>query len=162
MQLSIVGRGPLILTNLVCDLNGTLAVDGLLIEGVATRIAQLSREFSIHLLTADTHGTLQQVRQDLQTACSATGQPVPQVQRIQTGEEKAQYVRRLGASHTVALGNGVNDEPMFALVALSIAILGQEGAAPRTLLAASLVTSSPVDALDLLLYPQRLVATLRR
>jgi soluble P-type ATPase len=39
--------------------------------------------------------------------------------------------------------------------------MGQEGAAVRSLLAADLVVSSIRDALDLLRFPKRLVASLR-
>lgn len=44
---------------------------------------------------------------------------------------------------------------------LSIAILQDEGVATGTLLAADIVVKRVVDALDLLLKPLRLVATLR-
>ena len=34
IQIEVPGRAPLEIRNLVCDVNGTLALDGILIEGV--------------------------------------------------------------------------------------------------------------------------------
>jgi soluble P-type ATPase len=44
---------------------------------------------------------------------------------------------------------------------LRISVIGAEGAAGRALVAADVVVASVADALDLLRYPKRLVATLR-
>lgn len=84
-----------------------------------------------------------------------------QTRRITTGEEKAAYVEALGPEHIVALGNGVNDVGMFQRARLSIAICGPEGLAKEALQAATLVVATPETALDLLLHPRRLTATLR-
>jgi len=61
----------------------------------------------------------------------------------------------------VAIGNGANDAAMLQEAALGIAVLGPEGLAAEALLAADVVVASIEDALDLLLRPHRLVATLR-
>ena len=42
--------------HLVMDVNGTLAVDGQLLDGVAEKVVSLRNRLTIHLLTADTHG----------------------------------------------------------------------------------------------------------
>jgi soluble P-type ATPase len=60
-----------------------------------------------------------------------------------------------------ALGNGANDEKLLARAALSLCVLGEEGAAGAALRAADMVVRSPVEALDALLDPLRLVSTLR-
>jgi len=44
---------------------------------------------------------------------------------------------------------------------LGIAVLQQEGASPAALLATDIVISSIIEALNLLLHPQRITATLR-
>lgn len=51
---------------------------------------------------------------------------------------------------------------MLAAAALGIAVLGPEGLATEALQAADLVVGQVEDALDLLLHPTRLLATLRR
>ncbi len=70
-------------------------------------------------------------------------------------------MRQLGAEHVVAFGNGRNDISMLRTAALGIAVLSGEGIAVGTLQVADIVASGPVDAIDLLLNPKRLVATLR-
>jgi soluble P-type ATPase len=162
LHIPIPGRDLLALEHLVCDLNGTLAEDGLLFEGVSGRLVELSASLTVHILTADTHGTGNEVAEQLRQACIAAGQEqTPHWQRVQTGLEKERYVRELGAHSVVAIGNGANDEAMFRIAGLSIAVLGSEGSSPSTLLAAHIVAPSSLAALDLLLYPDRLAATLR-
>jgi soluble P-type ATPase len=51
---------------------------------------------------------------------------------------------------------------MLQAAALGIAVLGPEGLAAEAWQAADVVMASIHDALDLLLHPRRLVATLRK
>jgi soluble P-type ATPase len=50
---------------------------------------------------------------------------------------------------------------MLEAAALGIAVCGAEGAAAHVLQAGDIVVGRIVDALDLLLHPKRLMATLR-
>lgn len=155
IEINIPGRGVLRLEHLVTDVNGTLAVDGQLIEGVAQRIGSLRDRLTVHMLTADTHG--RQALIDAQLDLKAV--------RIQPGGEagqKADYVRRLGAESVVALGQGANDAGMLKEAALGICVLSLEGTAGETLLAADLVTPDINTALDLLQRPLRIAASLRK
>jgi soluble P-type ATPase len=54
IELDIPGKGELGITNLVMDLNGTIATDGEIIEGVAERLHRLSSYLDIFIVTADT------------------------------------------------------------------------------------------------------------
>lgn len=161
LHIEIPGRDPLDLRHLVCDLNGTLSLDGVLLDGLADRIAQLAQQFTIHLVTADTYGTLESVMQQLAAACAALNVEAPTHTRVTAGEEKEQFVRQLGADGVVALGNGRNDMQMFSVAALGICVLGPEGTYVKALQAADIVVPSPHEGLDLLLHPKRLIATLR-
>lgn len=155
IELIIPGRGSFRIEHLVTDVNGTLAVDGQLIEGVAERIASLKDRLTIHLLTADTHG--RQVSIDRQLDLTAV--------RIQPGhesEQKAEYVRRLGAGSVTALGQGANDAGMLKEAALGICIMSREGIAVETLLSADLVLPDVNSALELFENPLRVVASLRK
>src|SRR5512132_2557076 len=80
IELSIPGRGSLRLHHLVTDVNGTLAVDGILIEGVAKRIAGIQDRLSVHLLTADTHGRQSTIDQQLRLGAT----------RLAPGQEQEQ------------------------------------------------------------------------
>jgi len=155
IELNIPGRGTLRLNHLVTDVNGTLAVDGQLIEGVQQKINALKDKLTIHMLTADTHG--KQAAIDGQLNLTAV--------RIKPGneaEQKADYVRQLGAENVVALGQGANDAGMLKKAALGICVFSLEGTATETLIAANLVATDIITALDLLDKPLRIVASLRK
>ena len=155
IEINIPGRSPLRLEHLVTDVNGTLAVDGQLIPGVAKQIGALSDQLTIHLLTADTHGRQALINQQLNLTAV----------RIQPGneaEQKAEYVRQLGADSVAALGQGANDALMLDAAALGICVMSQEGVAVETLSASDLLLPNITAALELLDKPLRLIATLRK
>ena len=155
ISVEIPGSRRLNLEHLVLDMNGTVALDGQLLDGVAVRLRELAGSIAVHVVTADTFGRANE---------SFNGLPCELVV-LARGEQdvaKARYVRDLGARSTVAIGNGRNDAFLLESAALGIAVILEEGAAAKTLLAADIVTTSITSALDLLTHPQRLVATLRR
>ncbi len=147
----IPGAGTMEIDHIVLDLNGTLSCRGELIEGVAPRLTPLARDLELHLVTADTLDTAGRL---------AAGLPVSVV-TISPGSDKAELVSALGAGHTVAIGNGRNDEAMLRVAELGIAVIGPEGAAVAAVLAADVVCGSILDALDLLLDARTLASTLR-
>ena len=155
IELTIPGRGPLRIEHLVTDVNGTLAVDGILIDGLSKRITSLRDRLKIHMLTADTHG-----RQ-----ASIDGQLNLKAIRVQPGDEagaKAEFIRSLGADTVVAIGQGANDAEMLKAAALGICVMSQEGIAVETLVSADLVVPDIFAAFDLLENPVRIVASLRK
>ena len=155
IELNIPGRGNLQLHHLVTDVNGTLALDGELLDGLVKKIAALRDRLTIHLLTADTHG-----RQSV-----IDGQLNLKAVRVSPGNEaaqKADYVRRLGAETVVAIVQGANDAEMLEAAALGICVMSAEGVAVETLTAADLVTPDIFTALELLDKPLRIVASLRK
>jgi len=142
------------LEHLVCDVNGTLAVDGQLLDGVKPRLSRLRDRLTLHLLTADTHGKKDAL--DRQLGITAV--------RIQPGneaEQKENYINKLGAESCVAVGQGANDARMLQAAALGICVISSEGTAVETLVGADLVAANILEALDLLEKPIRIVATLR-
>jgi soluble P-type ATPase len=153
IEIEVPGRGLYALRHAAFDVNGTLATDGNLIEGVFELLRLLRDQLDVHLLTADTHG-----RQHLLDAQLGTTARII----TQGAAEKAAFVHELGAEHVVAIGNGANDAPMFKEAALAIAVLGEEGLAVEALQAADVVVRRVHDALNLLLMPDRLRASLRR
>src|SRR5574340_245697 len=111
IEFTIPGRGPLRLEHLVTDVNGTLALDGVLIDGVAQRISALRDRLTVHLLTADTHGRQAVIDQQLN----------PKGERLTPGNEQDQkqaYVSSLGAASVVAIGQGANDALMLKAAGL--------------------------------------------
>ena len=155
IEINIPGRGILKLKHLVMDVNGTLAVDGVLIDGVAKRIGILRDRLNIHLLTADTHGG-QAVIDQLLNLKAVRIQPGNEVQ------QKADYVRQLGADHVVAIGQGANDAGMLKTAAVGICVMSFEGLAVESMNAADLLMTDILSALDLMEKPLRMIASLRK
>ena len=154
IELNIPGRGLLRLNYLVCDVNGTLALDGILPEGLAKIINNLRDRLEIHLITADTRGRQAAIDEQLNLVAV----------RISPGSEatqKAAYIRSLGKNQVVAIGQGANDAQMLKEAALGICLLSREGLATQSLLAADLIVPDIFAALDLLYNPMRIVASLR-
>jgi P-type E1-E2 ATPase len=159
IELSIPGRGIIRLEHLVCDVNGTLAVDGKLVEGVKGRINALRDRLTIHLLTADTFGRQAAIDQQLRL----TAVRLAPAQEIgEEARQKADYVRRLGAEHVIAIGQGANDSLMLSAAGIGICLLSPEGAAIETLQAANIVVPDILTALEMIEKPLRMVATLRK
>lgn len=155
IELTIPGHEPLRLQHLVTDVNGTLAVDGILIDGLTKRINALRDRLEIHMLTADTHGRQASIDKQLNL----------KARRVKPGNEagaKAEFVRQLGADTVVAIGQGANDAEMLKVAALGVCVMSQEGVAVETLVSADLLVPDIFAALDLFYKPLRIVASLRK
>ena len=154
IDIAIPGFGDLQLTTLVCDYNGTLARDGILLDSARMWLPRIAKQLRVVVATGDTFGTVREQLRGL--GCEIEIMP-------STGQAEAKkgLVDRLGAQHVVALGNGRNDRLLVATAALGIAVVGDEGAASDTVQAADLVVRHVIDAFELLLTPRRLIATLR-
>jgi soluble P-type ATPase len=151
VRVDLPGNRGLVVRHLVLDFNGTLAFDGVLLPGVASRLRRLAKQLEVAVLTADTFGT-----------AAHEFRPFPvTLKAIRTGRDKQLFVRGKGRRNVAALGNGRNDRSMLAEAALSVAVIGPEGAAAEVLRGADIVSRSITEALDLFLFPRRLTATLR-
>lgn len=153
-DIKIPGYRDLRLNQLVLDFNGTIACDGKLIGGLAEKLEILSKQLSIHVITADTHGFAAEQLKDLPCTLKILSDG-------QQEEAKASFVNNLGANQVVAIGNGRNDRKMLQVAEIGIAVISPEAVAVDTLLAADIIANDIISALDLLLKPLRLVATLR-
>lgn len=154
IQIDIPGYGILNLKYLVLDHNGTLAVDGILEPGVKECLQQLSNDLRIYVVTADTFGKAKSQLEGV--PCELTILP-----EGDQDQAKLNFVNTLGAEHTVCIGNGRNDRLMLQAAGLGIAVVLEEGAAMVTLTSADVVCTGIVPALNLLMNPLRLTATLR-
>ena len=155
LTLEIPGDRDLNLNGVVFDMNGTLTRDGLLVPGVATALEELASTLKLYVMTADTFGTAKTTFATLPVELVGipAGQP--------GAEAKRDFIRRLGAESHAAVGNGHNDRLLLKEAALSICVIGPEGAHREALMACDLVVTDPVAALELLLNPRRLIAGLR-
>lgn len=153
-ELDIPGFGLVRLKHMVSDFTGTLSVDGKLIPGVKGRLNKIAGFMKIHILTADTFGMARAELEDIK--CDI---------HILTGDnhdlQKEEYVKQLGQDSAIALGNGNNDRKMLKTARIGVAVCLKEGCATDAIKAADIIVTSTKDALDLLLNPKRLKATLR-
>ena len=153
ITIQIPGREPLTLSHLVLDYNGTIAEDGNIIEGIRPRLAQLSKNLAVYVITADTHGTAAKKCEDLPLQ-------VLTFPTTEVGKIKAEEVRKLSGG-VVTIGNGFNDIQMSDAADLSICVMGTEGCCSALIAHTDVTVTSIEAALDLLLIPGRLRATLR-
>lgn len=154
LSFDIPGYGALRIKHLVLDLNGTLTVDGELVDGVAERLRELSEHVAIHVTTADTRGQAAEAVRDLPVQLVVTPEENPH-------EFKLGIIRNLDGDYCIAIGNGRIDRLMLAAARLGITVILPEGAGTEAVAAADVVCTDIRHALDLLLKPERLIATLR-
>ncbi|NLI12276.1 HAD family hydrolase [Pelotomaculum propionicicum] len=154
LTVTIPGKRTLELKHIVLDFNGTMACDGYLIPGVKERLNLLAEKLEVHILTADTFGLCK-------TSCRGINGCISILSSEIGAPEKEKYVESLGTESVIAVGNGANDALMLSRAALGIMIMGLEGAAVKALQTADVIARDINSALDMLLNPKRLIATLR-
>jgi soluble P-type ATPase len=154
MIIKIPGRETVEIKNIIFDYNGTIAIDGQLIEGAAKSINELSSDFNFHVITADTFGSVNNELKDV--TCKVI--KIPEQNQDQT---KVEYLLKLGKETTLCVGNGRNDKLMLKESVVGIAVIQDEGTSTDTLMASDIICKSIMDVLEFLKKPDRLKATLR-
>ena len=144
----------LTIRHIVCDYNGTIATDGRVHSSIKALFEKLCENYKIHVITADTFGSVHKQLEDYPVSIKV-------LESENHTEEKADYIKSLNSLESVAIGNGNNDVAMLKEARVGIALLGDEGCAGATLTQADLICKSIEDALELFIYPKRLIATLR-
>lgn len=145
---------PFTIEHLVLDYNGTLAIDGVIISGVKKMLATLSTKLDIHVVTADTFGSAGEYLDDIKCKLHILG-------KENQATAKLEFIKGLGTEKCFCIGNGRNDHLMLKNAGLGIAVIQKEGAASETIADADIICNNISDALELLLFPKRLVASLR-
>lgn len=152
MIYDIPGYGRLDIQTIILDLNGTLSVGGIIPNGVSDRLAQLREKgFSVVLFTGNT-------RNDADEICGELG---IDWKLAQSAVEKANLAKEMDPEHCATIGNGRIDLELFKTVKLGIVTLQGEGIHTKTLLEADIAVPNILDALDLFIDEQRMIATLR-
>lgn len=154
IELSIPDFGDVSLKHLVIDYNGTLALDGKLLPGAREVLQAVAAKLDIQVLTADTFGRAAEQLKSIPVTLTILGPD-------QQAEAKLDFLQHLGVERCVAIGNGRNDRKMLAAAAISIAVIQKEGVSREALASAHVATANVLEALDLLIHPERLTATLR-
>lgn len=154
MIIEIPGRETLDIRHIIFDYNGTIAIDGKVINGVTAKIQKLAGLVEFHVITADTYGTVEKELEG--TQCN-----VVNLSRSNDFKSKTEYLNFLGAQHCLSVGNGFNDSALLKESKIGIALIQDEGVCVETLMAADIACKSIMDAFAYLETPNRLKATLR-
>ena len=155
VSIDIPGKGKMNIENLVLDFNGTIAYDGNIKNGIREKIQRVHEMgINIYILTADTYH---------QAAEQCKDMPVTlEIFDVDNAAlSKREIVNNIDSKLTMTIGNGNNDVEMFEESILSVAVIGDEGCAVKAIFAAYIITNNIDDAIDLLLNPHRIKATLR-
>jgi len=153
MIYEIPNVGELELKTIILDLNGTTAVSGSIVSGVKERLEKLKDlGFKIVLFTGNTHNNADEIAKDLGI----------EWEYAKTGDEKKEKALLLEPETCVSIGNGLIDLELMKVVKLRIVTLQAEGVHVQTLINSDIVIPSILDALDLLIIPETLIATLRK
>lgn len=154
LRIEISRENTLSIEHLVLDYNGTIAIDGKLINGVKELIDKLSKDLKIHVITANTFGSAHENLSDANINLAI-------ISRGNEAQQKADFVNSLNPQTVVAIGNGANDALMLKISALGIAVMQAEGVSTQALINADIAFGNIADALTLLINPLRIAATLR-
>ena len=154
MIIEIPGRDTLEIQHIIFDYNGTIALDGKVIEGVAEKISTLSGLIDFHVITADTYGTAEK---------ELEGVPCQVINLSKSTEfkTKTDYLAFLGKEHCLSVGNGFNDKALLKESILGVALIQDEGVCTETLMSSDIVCKSIMDVFSFIEKPNRLKATLR-
>jgi soluble P-type ATPase len=154
ISIDIPGWGTMEIENLILDLNGTLATDGKILPEAKKKINALAGQVKIFVLTADTQGTATEETRELRAE-------LIKIEGKDSKEGKLRFLKTLDLEKSIVIGNGGNDQLILKEAGLGIAILGDEGISVTAMKNADILVKTISDALDLLLKPKRLIATLR-
>ena len=149
------GQVPLEIDSILINFDGTLATDRRVHPKTKDKLNLLARRTKIFVLTTQEEGWCEEVLRKVKAE-------IIRLREGEAGREKLTFLNRLGASRTVAIGNGWHDIPVIEQAGLGICVTGREGASGELIRKADLVFTSILDALDFLLKPLRQKATLGR
>jgi len=136
------------------DFNGTIAVDGKLIDGVADKINKLSTSLNFFVVTADTYNSVE--KELVGINCK-----VINLSNSQKFTSKLEVLISLGKEQTLCVGNGFNDRIVLKESVLGISVLQEEGLSMAALVASDFVCKSIIDVFSCIENPDRIKATLR-
>lgn len=157
IAIDIPGFGVRHIRVVVSDYTGTHSFGGTIAPDVKKRLRELTGRVDLHIVTADSFGTADS---------ELVGIVTPYKLRTSRHDsEKADYLRQFDLKCVAAFGNGNNDRLMLKAVkeggGLAIAVDNGEGCAVDAMRNADLFIVGAANAIDLLLEPVRLKATLR-
>lgn len=154
MKINIPGYKNLNIDKIIFDYNGTLAVNGKIDCSTKNKLTELSKNYEIYILTSDTYGTVEKICENLPVK-------IHTFEGHKASASKKDIVLKLNPNTCACIGNGRNDMEMLEVAALSIGIIGREGAYGKIVNTSDICVTSILDAMELFIYTDRLIADLR-
>lgn len=147
MNIDIPGLRAYKLKHIFIDYNGTIAKNGRLIDGILNKLHDLSNIIDIYVITGDTFGDVKKQLENTNL----------KLIHAYTAKEKQDKLY----PNSIAMGNGSIDHLMFKEAELSFCIIGEEGASFKAIQEADIIVNNVFDALDMILEPKKIIATLK-
>ena len=138
---------------ILIDFEGTLALDRRVHPKAKDKINLLSKRTKIYILTKEE-------KECVEEALKKVKSELIYLSEENSSRQKLDWLHQLGATRTVAIGNGIDDISMIEEAGLGICVLSKEGTSSETMKKADVVFMNILDALDFLLKPIRQKATL--
>ena len=147
------GQANLEIEFILIDFEGTLAQDRRVHPKAKDKINLLSKRAKIYILTKEEKNLVEE-------ALKRVKAEIVSFMEGEASQKKLDFLRQLGATRTVVIGNGADDVPMIEEAGLGICVLSKEGTFTEAMKRADLVFINILDAFDFLLKPLRQKATL--
>jgi len=149
-KISIPNYKDMEIKTIIFDFNGTIATDGIVNKDLKRKILDLSNDYNVVIITADTNNTVKKQFENTNIL----------VEIIKNTNDKLEVSKKYVPF--VVFGNGNNDIEIFNNSQLSIGVIGEEGCSAKLLLNCDIVVNNINNGIDLLLNNNRLKATLRK
>ena len=147
------GQGNLEIEFILVDFEGTLASDRRVHPKAIDKINLLSKRTKIYILTKQEKTLVEETLKKVKAE-------IVDLKEGEASQQKLDLLRQLGATRTVAIGNGTDDAPMIEEAVFGICVMGKEGTSSEAMKKADVVFLNILDALDFLLKPLRHEAAL--
>ncbi len=147
------GQSNLEIEAILIDFEGTLAADRRVHPKAKDKINLLSKRARIYILAKEE-------RERVEEVLRRTKAEIIYLKGGESSQQKLDLLRQLGATRTVAIGNGVDDVSMIEEAGFGMCVLAKEGTSPEAMKKADVVFMNILDSLDFLLKPLRQKATL--
>jgi soluble P-type ATPase len=147
------GQEPLAIEFILIDFEGTLASDRRVHPKARDKLNLLSKRSKIYILAKGEQEAIGEILKKVKAE-------VIYLTEGEASQRKLDLLRQVGATRTVAIGNGVDDAAMIEEAGLGICIIGKEGTSAEATKKADVVFTDILHALDFLLKPLRHKATL--
>ena len=119
------GQEPLEIDFILIDFEGTLASDRRVHPKAKDKLNLLAKRAKIYILTKEKKEHVEEVLRKVKAE-------IVYLTEGESSKKKLDLLRQLGATRTVAVGNGADDGPMMEEAVFGLCVIGKAGASCRS------------------------------